>query len=118
MTCIGRRLKRLEATVRSVSTLGAERHAAMRSLAIQHLSLEDLDALEDIVEHGRQANQWTEREAETVKTLTNAFELEVRKAGYATVREFQRSCGIESLDSSQWRARREEPKKLQGGGVA
>jgi hypothetical protein len=31
------------------------------------------------------------------KTLTNAFELEVRKAGYATVREFQRSCGVPEI---------------------
>jgi len=81
--------------VRSVSMLGAERHAATKSLAIQHLSLEDLDALEGIVEHGRQANQWTEREASAVKALTVAFEQEIRKAGYATVGEFNWSCGIE-----------------------
>lgn len=96
MTSLSRRLKLLEATVRSVSTIGAERHAAMKSLAIQHLSLEDLDALEGILDHGRQANQWTDRETNAVKALTAAFEQEVQKAGYAAVGAFNRSCGIES----------------------
>ena len=53
-----------------------------------------IDALEDIVDQGMQANQWTEREAGVVKAFTTAFEQEVRKAGYATIREFQRSCGV------------------------
>jgi len=94
MTCLGRRLKRLEAVLRAASTLGAERHAAMKSLALEHLSSEDLDALEDILEQRAQANQWTQREAGAVKVLTTAFEQEVRKAGYATIRKFQRSCGV------------------------
>ena len=33
-------------------------------------------------------------ESEAVKVLTTAFEQEVRKAGYATIRKFQRSCGV------------------------
>jgi vacuolar-type H+-ATPase subunit H len=94
MTSLGRRLQRIEAASRAASTLGAERHAAMKSLALEHLSSEDLDALEDILEQGTQANQWTEREAGAVKAFTT-FEQEVRKAGYATVGELQRSCGIE-----------------------
>jgi hypothetical protein len=96
MTSLGRRLQRIEAVSRAVSTLGAERHAAVKSLALEHLSSEDLDALKDILEQGEQANQRTQREAGAVKTLTTAFEQEVQKAGYATVREFHRSWGIES----------------------
>ena len=95
MTAIRRRLQRIEAVSRAALTLGAERHAAVKSLALEHLSSEDLDALEDIVEQGTQANQWTEREAGAVKALTTAFEQEIQRAGYATVREFQLSCGIE-----------------------
>jgi hypothetical protein len=60
----------------------------MQALAIQHLSDDDLAAVHDVVEQGKQPAQYTERESEAVKTLTNAFELEVRKAGYVTVREF------------------------------
>jgi hypothetical protein len=44
----------------------------MKSLALEHLSSEDLDALEDILGQGAQANQWTQREAGAVKTLSNA----------------------------------------------
>jgi hypothetical protein len=67
----------------------------MKSLAIQHLSLEDLLALRGIVAQGKQPGQYSERESEVVKALTSAFEQEVQKAGYATVREFNWSCGIE-----------------------
>jgi hypothetical protein len=94
MTAIRRRLQRIEAVSRAASTLGAERHAAVKSLALEHLSNEDLDALEDIVGQETQANQWTQREAGAVKALTTAFEQEVQKAGYATIRKFQRSCGV------------------------
>jgi hypothetical protein len=94
MTSLGRRLKRLEAALPAVSKLGAERNSAMQRLAFQHLSADDFDAVHDIVEQGKQPAQYTERESEAVKALTSAFELEVRKAGYATIREFQRSCGV------------------------
>ena len=94
MTSLGRRLQRIEAVSRAALTLGAERHAAMKSLALEHLLSADLDALEDIVGQGAQANQWTQREAGAVKALTAAFEQEVQKAGYATIRKFQRSCGV------------------------
>jgi hypothetical protein len=93
-TSLGRRLKRLETTLRSVSELGAERNSAMQSLALQHLSDDDLAAVQDIVEQGKQPAQYTARESEAVKALTSAFELEVQKAGYASVREFQRRCGV------------------------
>jgi hypothetical protein len=45
----------------------------------------------DIVEQGKRPGQYTERESEVVKAVTT-FELEVQKAGYATIREFHRSC--------------------------
>jgi hypothetical protein len=94
-TSFGRRLKRIEATFQVNLALGAERHSAMQGLALQHLSREGLIALRGIVAQGKQPGQYTERESEVVKVLTTAFEEEVRKAGYATVREFNWSCGIE-----------------------
>jgi len=94
MTSLGRRLQRIEAVSRAASTHGAERHSAMQDLALQHLSGEELGALREIVEQGKQPGQYTERQSEAVKTLTNAFEQEVRKAGYATIRKFQQSCGV------------------------
>jgi hypothetical protein len=95
MTSLGRRLKRIEAAFQPNLKLGAERHSAMQRLALRHLSREDLLALRGIVEQGKQPQQYTDRESETVKVLTRAFETEVRKAGYATAREFNWSCGIE-----------------------
>jgi hypothetical protein len=86
MTSLGRRLQRIEAVSRAASTLGTERHAAVKSLALEHLSSEDLDALEDILEQGTQAHQWTEREAGAVKALTTAFEQEARAASAAVPR--------------------------------
>jgi len=94
MTSLGRRLQRIEAVSRAASTLGAERHSAMQHLALQHLAGEELGALREIIEQGKQPGQYTERESEAVKAVTSAFELEIQKAGYATVREFQRSCGV------------------------
>jgi hypothetical protein len=95
MTSLGRRLQRIEAALRPVLALGSERNSAMQELALQHLSGEELGALRDIVEQRKQPGQYTERESEAVKAITRAFEQEVQKAGYATVREFQQSCGIE-----------------------
>jgi hypothetical protein len=85
MISLGRRLKRIEVTFQPTLKLGVERDSAMTSLALQHLSEDDLAAVQDIVEHGKQRAQYTERESEAVKTLGSAFELEVQKAGYATV---------------------------------
>ena len=69
----------------------------MTDLATQRLSLEDLLAIRGIVLRGAQGHPlapYTERESEALKAFTSAFEQEVQKAGYATIREFQRSCGI------------------------
>jgi hypothetical protein len=95
MTSLGRRLQRIEATFRPVGAW-RERHSAMQDLALQHLSGEQLDALRETIEHGKQSGQYPERESNAMKAITSAFEQEVQKAGYATVREFHRSCGIES----------------------
>jgi hypothetical protein len=64
----------------------------MKRLALQNLSTEDLDALEDVIGQGKRECQWTEREAEAAKSLTCAFEQEVQRAGYRSTAEFQRSC--------------------------
>jgi hypothetical protein len=98
VTSLGRRLKRLEAALPDISKVGAERNNAMLHLARQRLSREDLLAIRGIVLRGAQGHQlapYTERESEAMKALTNAFQQEVQKAGYATVRQFQRSCGLE-----------------------
>jgi hypothetical protein len=98
MTSLGRRLKRIEAAFQPNVALGAERNDAMLDLSLHHLSRENLTAMRGIVLRGAQGHQlapYTERESEAMKALNRAFELEVQKAGYATVREFQWSCGIE-----------------------
>ena len=98
MTSLGRRLKRIEAALQAISKLGAQRNNDMMDLAWQRLSREDLLAVRGIALRGAQGHQlapYTERESEALKALTSAFEQEVQKAGYATIREFQRSCGIE-----------------------
>jgi hypothetical protein len=96
-TSLGRRLKRIEAAFQPNLALGAERNSAMQSLALQHLSDDDLAAVQDIVEQGKQPAQYTARESEAVKAFASAFGLEVHKAGYATVREFQQSCGVPEI---------------------
>ena len=97
ITSLGRRLKRIEAALPAISKLGVERNDAMTDLATQRLSREDLVAIRGIVLRGAQGHPlepYTERESEALKAFTSAFEQEVQKAGYATIREFQRSCGI------------------------
>lgn len=66
----------------------------MQRLAFQHLSDDDFGAVYGIVAQGKQPAQYTERESGAVKALGSAFELEIQKAGYATIRAFQRSCSV------------------------
>jgi hypothetical protein len=87
MTSLARRLRRIEAAFRPAFALGT---ALWQALALQHPLGEELGALREINEQGKQPEQSTERESEAVKVITSAFEQEVQKAGYATVREFQR----------------------------
>lgn len=65
----------------------------VQRLASQHLSDDDFNAVYDIVAQGKQPAQYTERESRAVKARGSAFELEIQRAGYATIREFQ-SCGV------------------------
>jgi hypothetical protein len=65
---------------------------AIQRPALQRLSTENLMVLVDAIEQGRRECQWTERESTAVKALTCAFEREVRRAGYRSMAEFQRSC--------------------------
>jgi hypothetical protein len=67
----------------------------MQDLALHYLSGRELGALREIIEQRKQPGQYTERESEAVEAVTSAFEQEVQKAGNATVREVQKSCGIE-----------------------
>jgi hypothetical protein len=67
----------------------------MQDLALQHPSGEELGALREIIEQRKQPGQYTERESEAVTAVASAFEHEVQNVGFATVREFQKSCGIE-----------------------
>jgi hypothetical protein len=64
----------------------------MKRLALQSLSTEDLLVLEDAARQGKQECEWTERESAAVKAFSCAFEQEVRRAGYGSVKEFQSSC--------------------------
>jgi len=64
----------------------------MKGLALQSLSTEDLMVLEDAARQGKQECEWTERESAAVKAFAGAFEQEVRRAGYGSVKEFQAFC--------------------------
>ena len=90
MTSLARRLRRIEAILRPAPH-GSDRASAMRQLALERLSDEDLEVFHGRVDYGKQADQWSEHEASAVTAYASAFEQEVRKAGYATVREFERS---------------------------
>jgi len=83
MTSLGRRLNRIEAVLWPTSRRGSDLSSKMQSLALERLSDEDLGALEDILEQGKQERQWNERESKAVKALRSAFEQAARQAGYA-----------------------------------
>jgi hypothetical protein len=84
--------KRIEWLERSLAPKpGSDPYSAMRRLALQSLSTEDLTVLADVIEQGRRECQWTERESTAVRALTCAFEQEVQRAGYRSMAEFQRS---------------------------
>jgi hypothetical protein len=61
-------------------------------MALQSVSEEELEVLEDVIGQDKRECQWTEREAAAAKALTCAFEQEVQRAGYRSMAEFQRSC--------------------------
>jgi hypothetical protein len=63
---------------------------AIKRLALQSLSTEDLTVLSDVIEQGKRECQWTEREWAAVKALSCAFGQEVQRAGYRSMAEFQR----------------------------
>lgn len=93
MTSLGRRLQRLEATLRPALTPGPDPNSAMQRLALRRLLTKDLLVLCDIADHGKQESDWTESESSAVKAFAFAFEQEVQGAGYRSIREFHRSCG-------------------------
>ena len=79
MTSLAGRLRRIEAILRPAPH-GSDLASAMRQLALERLSDEDLEVFHGIVEYGKQADQWTEREASAMTAYACAFEQAVRKA--------------------------------------
>jgi len=91
MPNVRRRVERLERFL--APEPASDPYDEMKSLALQSVSEEDLIVLIDVIKQGKRECQWTEREAAAMKAFTCAFEQEVRRAGYRSVAEFQRSCG-------------------------
>jgi hypothetical protein len=91
MPNVRRRVERLERFL--APEPASDPYDEMKSLALQSVSEEDLIVLIDVLKQGKRECQWTEREAAAMKALTCAFEQEVRRAGYRSTAEFQRSCG-------------------------
>ena len=90
MPNVRRRIERLERFL--APQPAADPYDAIKRLALQSLSTEDLTVLADVIEQGRRECHWTERESAAVKALTGALEQEVQLAGYRSMAEFQRSC--------------------------
>ena len=83
MANVRRRIERLERFL--APKPGPDPYGAIRRLALQSLSTEDLTVLADVIEQNRRECQWTERESTAVKALTCAFEQEVQRAGYRSM---------------------------------
>jgi hypothetical protein len=90
MANVRRRLERLERFLAPEPASGP--YDAINRLALQSLATEDLTVLIDVIEQGKRACEWTDRESAAVKALTGALEQEVQRAGYRSMAEFQRSC--------------------------
>jgi hypothetical protein len=90
MPNVRRRVERLERFL--APEPASDPYDEMKRLALQSVSEEDLIVLIDVIKQGKRECQWTEREAAAMKAFTCAFEQEVRRAGYRSVAEFQRSC--------------------------
>jgi hypothetical protein len=88
MANVRRRVERLERFL--ALEPASDPYGATQRLALQSLSTEDLEVLEDVIGQGKRECQWTERESVAVKALTCAFEQEMQRAGYRSVAEFQR----------------------------
>jgi hypothetical protein len=92
MANLRKRIELLERSLAPAPGSASDPYEAMKGLALKGLSTEDLMVLEDVARQGKQECEWTERESAVVKALSCAFEQEVRRAGYRSVKEFQASC--------------------------
>jgi hypothetical protein len=86
-------LKRVKALERSrVLSRGANPYGAMQRLALQHLSDEDLDILAEVISQGKQETEWTDAESAAIDAYNSAFEKELERAGFRSVRQFEQTC--------------------------
>ena len=90
MPSVRKRVERLERFL--APEPASDPYDAIRRLALQSLSTEDLTVLIDVIEQGKRACEWTDRESAAVKALTGALEQEVQRAEYRSMAELQRSC--------------------------
>jgi hypothetical protein len=89
MPNVRRRVERLERFL--APEPASDPYGGILLLALQGLSEQDLEALEEVTGQGKQECQWTKREAAAAKALSCGFEQEVQRAGYRSAAEFQRS---------------------------
>jgi hypothetical protein len=83
--------KRIEKLERSLAPArNSDPREAMESLALHSVSTEDLLVLRKMCRAGKRESERTEPESAAVKAFSDAFEQEVRRAGYRSVAEFNR----------------------------
>ena len=92
MATLRKRIEWLERALAPAPGSASDPYEDMKSLALKRLSTEDLLVLIDATGQGKQECEWTERELAAVKALSCAFEQEVQRAGYGSVKEFQAFC--------------------------
>ena len=90
--------RRIETLERSRSwQRGPDRYQEMQRRALQRLSTEDLQLLEDLIAQGRWEGELTAQESAAAKAFISLFDQEVQRAGYSSMAEFHRSCRSGSL---------------------
>ena len=92
MANLRKRIEWLERSLAPAPTSASDPYEDIKSLALRSLAMEDLWVLRGVAEQGKRECEWTECESAAVKAFTDAFEQEVRRAGYGSVEEFQSSC--------------------------
>jgi hypothetical protein len=91
MRNVRKRIAVLEKDVAVKEAGRSNQYRKLERLALSRLSEEQLTSLEQAIEQGRPESQWTERELTALDAFRNSWELEVRRAGYKSIQDFERS---------------------------
>jgi hypothetical protein len=82
MATLRKRIEWLERFLAPAPGSASDPYEAIKGLALQSLSTEDLLVLEDAARQGKQECEWTERESAAVKAFSCAFEQKMRREAY------------------------------------